>query len=242
MLLNPPEKIISHRGASAYAPENTLAAFNKALELGSHYIEFDVMLSKDEEPFVFHDLFLDRTTNGHGEFAATEANDLNNLDAGQWFSSDFYSEKIPHFQKVLEWLNHHPVQANIELKPSPGTTEQTAIIVAEHLKKHWSPEKPLPLISSFDYIALKLFKKLVPECPLGLLIHTWEPNWKILAEEIKATSININKWILTKTRVKAIKDAGYLVLAYTVNRKKQAEKLLHWGVDAIFSDYPDLLT
>lgn len=234
-------KVISHRGASGHAPENTLASFNKAIELGSSCVEFDVMLSSDEEPFVFHDFSLARTTNGRGNFGKATSSYLSTLDAGQWFSSDFLGEKIPHFHQVLMWLGEHSVQANIEIKPYPGTTEQTTRVVLNYIKRYWPANKPWPLISSFEYEALELCHKHAPELPLGLLLHRWQPNWQSLAQRINASSINLNQSILTQSRIQEIKEAGYSLLAYTVNKKQQAEELLNWGVDAVFSDYPDLL-
>lgn len=235
-------QIIGHRGASAYAPENTMAAFNKALTLGCRFIEFDVMCSADGEPFVFHDENLKRTTNGRGSFGLVQASYIDSLDAGQWFSRRFRHEKIPHLRDVLKWLAFSEVQANIEIKPYPGTTEQTTITVLSHINRYWPQHKDLPLVSSFDWNALVLSRSIAPEMPLGLLLHEWNENWQQKAEQLHCDSIHLNHKILTQERVQAIKKQGYLVLAYTVNRKRLANKLFSWGIDAIFSDYPDLLT
>ncbi|MGC1183235.1 glycerophosphodiester phosphodiesterase [Legionella sp.] len=235
------EKIIGHRGASAYAPENTLAAFNKAVEMGCRFIEFDVMCSVDGEPFVFHDDTLKRTTNGRGEIGHVESSYLQTLDAGSWFSRRFKGVHIPHFKEVLEWLFVTNVQANIEIKPYPGTDEQTAITVLSHINRYWPAEKDLPLVSSFSWKALVMCRNVAPEMPLGLLFHVWDEQWLQKAQELDCFSIHFNRRILTADRVKAVKDAGYVVCAYTLNRKRQANKLFKWGVDAVFSDYPDLL-
>ncbi|ASQ46489.1 glycerophosphodiester phosphodiesterase [Legionella clemsonensis] len=236
------EKIIGHRGASAYAPENTLAAFDKALALGCRYLEFDVMVSADGEPFVFHDETLKRTTNGQGEIGLVTAEYLQSLDAGRWFSRRYRGEKIPHFREALEWLTFSDVQANIEIKPYPGTTEQTTVAVLSYINRYWPQNKPLPLISSFDLAALTLCRSLAPEMPLGLLLDQWDKNWLQKAKDLLCYSIHYNKRALTAARVREIKEQGYLVLVYTVNRRRQAKKLFEWGVDAVFSDYPDLLS
>ncbi len=235
------EKIIGHRGASAYAPENTLAAFNKALDMGCRFVEFDVMCSADGEPFVFHDDKLKRTTNGRGEIGQVVSTYLQSLDAGSWFSRQFKGEQIPHFKEVLAWLVAANVQANIEIKPYPGTDDQTAVTVLSHLNRYWPEGKDLPLVSSFSWDALMMCRNLAPEMPLGLLVHTWDEQWLQKAKQLACFSIHFNRRILTAARVQAVKDAGYLVCAYTVNRKRQANKLFQWGVDAVFSDYPDLL-
>ena len=129
-------QIIGHRGASAYAPENTMASFRWAQFMGCHYIEFDVMLSADGHPFVFHDETLNRTTNGRGKFGMMSAEYIQSLDAGKWFSRQFINEKIPSLQTVLEWLLMSDVKANIEIKPYPGTTEQTTVAVLTHLNRY----------------------------------------------------------------------------------------------------------
>ncbi|RUR12045.1 glycerophosphodiester phosphodiesterase [Legionella sp. km772] len=236
------DKIIGHRGASAYAPENTLAAFDKALAMGCQIIEFDVMCSEDGEPFLIHDDSLKRTTNGKGDVGKVDAAYLQSLDAGSWFSKQYKGEPIPHFKEALKWLAFSPMQANIEIKPYPGTVEQTTTAVLSALNRYWPADKPLPLLSSFEWDALVLCRSIAPEMPLGLLLHEWDEQWLAKAKQLDCYSIHFNRKILTAERVKEVKEQGYIVCAYTVNRKRLANKLFKWGVDAVFSDYPDLLT
>lgn len=233
--------IIAHRGASAYAPENTIAAFDLALAYGCQWVEFDVMLSCDQEPFVFHDETLTRTTNGHGYVSEVEAAYLQSLDAGRWFSNQFSGEKIPHFRAVLQWLIDSNMNANIEIKPAAGHAEATAKAVLTYLKQYWPSDRPYPLVSSFDLTALTVCRRLLPTLPLGFLMHAWNESWQKEAELLACTTVHVNHRLLTAERVKVIKNSGFFVLSYTVNRKPQAKKLLSWGVDALFSDYPDLL-
>lgn len=235
------DKVIGHRGASAYAPENTLASFDKALALGCRFIEFDVMCSVDGEPFIFHDDRLKRTTNGKGDLGLVDKNYLESLDAGSWFSRKFKGERIPHFKEALKWLSFSDVQANVEIKPYPGCGEQTAVAVLSHIHRYWPQNKPLPLVSSFDYEVLTLCHSIAPEMPLGLLLDEWDDQWLQKAKQLHCVSIHFNRKILTAERVKAVKEQSFLVCAYTVNRKRLANKLFGWGVDSIFSDYPDLL-
>lgn len=235
------ELVIGHRGAAAYAPENTMASFNKALALGCRFIEFDVMLSADGEPFIIHDDSLKRTTNGSGEVGLVMADYLNSLDAGTWFSKRFSGEKLPHLRDVIQWLIFTNMHANIEIKPYPGKAEETTVAILSHINRYWPQNKPLPLLSSFEHEALTLCRTLAPEMPIGLLFHEWEKNWLKKARDLECYSIHCNRRILTQSRVKEIKDAGYKLFAYTVNSKRQAKKLMDWGLDAVFSDYPDLL-
>ncbi len=236
------ERIIGHRGACAYAPENTLTSFEKARALGCRMIEFDVMLSADGEAFVFHDETLNRTTNGRGQFGLAGAEYLQSLDAGSWFSENYRAEKIPTLCEALAWLVSNNMQANIEIKPYPGTTEQTTTAVLSHLNRYWPQETPLPLLSSFDLRVLTMCRSIAPEMPLGLLLHEWQENCLQTARDLSCFSVHLNRRILTRARVQAIKQHDYKVCAYTINRKRQANKLFGWGVDAIFSDYPDLLS
>ncbi|WP_419418764.1 glycerophosphodiester phosphodiesterase [Legionella sp. D16C41] len=233
--------VIGHRGASAYAPENTFAAFNKALALGCHFIEFDVMLSSDNEPFIIHDEVLERTTNGQGGVGLVTAAYLKSLDAGLWFSKQFHHEGIPHFRDVLIWLYENDVHANIEIKPYPGTSEQTATVILDYLKRFWPQNKSLPLVSSFDFSVLTICCNKAPHIPLGLLLDAWDDQWLDKAQALNCFSIHINELSLTKERVQTIKENSYQLYVYTVNGKERAKELLHWGVDAVFSDYPDLL-
>lgn len=233
--------VIGHRGAAAYAPENTLASFNKAQRLGCDFIEFDVMLSADGHPFVFHDETLKRTTNGRGDFGKVNKEYIQSLDAGRWFSKQFLAEKIPSFSTALMWLLSTHVKANIEIKPYPGTTEQTTIAVLKELNTFWPENRPLPLVSSFDFDALTLCRSLSPELPLGLLLDKWQEDCLKQARNLDCYSIHLSTRAATPERVRAIKAEGFSVYVYTVNRPSQALKLLKWGVDAVFSDYPDLL-
>lgn len=218
-----------------------MAAFEKAVELGSLCLEFDVMLSADEQPFVFHDDHLWRTSNGRGDIGQVNAEYLQSLDAGGWFARRFRGEKIPHLREVLIWLVEVGITANIEIKPYPGTSEQTTIAVLSHINQYWPHSKPSPLISSFDLNALKLARSLAPELPLGLLFHKWDKDWLIKAKDLQAYSVHVHKSALNKARVEEIKAAGFRLYIYTVNRRRQARKFFLWGADAVFSDYPDLL-
>jgi glycerophosphoryl diester phosphodiesterase len=235
-------QVIAHRGASAYAPENTMAAFQKAFDLGARFVEFDVMLSVDGHPFIFHDDTLKRTTNGRGDFGKVTAEYIQSLDAGRWFSRRYAQEKVPSFLTVLEWLiANEAVQANIEIKPYPGTAEQTTMVVLTYLNRYWPADKPLPLVSCFDPDVLTLCRQLSPEMPLGLLMHKWQPDWLLMAKALDCKSVHLNYSTVTRARLEEIKIKGYLVYVYTINHRRRARRLLEMGVDAIFSDYPDLL-
>ena len=114
---NPP--VIAHRGASVYAPENTLAAFTKAAQLNIKWVEFDVMQAACGEPIIFHDETLDRTTNAKGDVSQQPYAYLQTLDAGTWFHPRFAGERIPTLKQVLQFLRDTKIAANIEIKALP---------------------------------------------------------------------------------------------------------------------------
>lgn len=234
------ERLIAHRGASAYAPENTLTAFKKAVAMGLRSIEFDVMLSKDGEPFIFHDETLERTTNGQGEFGHVASDYVRTLDAGSWFSKVFIGEPVPPLNTVLTWLAQNEIHANLEIKPFPGCTQETTLATLQSIHRCWPHHDERLLISSFDIDALRLCRQFEPEMRLGLLLDKWQEDSLLCAKDLNCVSIHLNRKIATQARVTHLKNLGFLVYAYTVNRKREALRLLSWGVDALFTNYPDL--
>ena len=234
-------KLIAHRGASAYAPENTLAAFKKAHELGAKMIEFDIMLTIDDVAVVIHDQDIKRTTDGRGLVKDFTFEALENFNACKRFKRDYPNEKIPSLQAVLTFLSDHQIAANIEVKPSKGLEQETVVRVLADINQYY-PDNSLPiLMSSFNYDVLCLIREYAPEIPLGFLMDEWLDDWHQRASVIECETINANYKILTRSRIASIKEKGYKLLSYTVNRTRKAQKLLDWGVDGIFTDYPDLL-
>lgn len=238
-LLNFHPPVIAHRGASAYAPENTMAAFTKAAQLGIKWIEFDVMQASCGEPVIFHDDLLERTTNGKGEVDEHAYAFLRSLDAGKWFDSAFSGERIPSLGAVIEFLRHTKLSANVEIKAKPGHEEKLIVRVLEDLSEFMATDTSTILFSSFSLDALHLLRKHSPTCLLGLLLHEWLPDWKALCLSLQCVSVHVNHEILTRDDALAIKQMDKALLCYTVNEVKRARELYSWGVDAIFTDVPD---
>lgn len=234
------DNIIGHRGASAYAPENTIKSFQVAKDLGCRCVEFDVSQSVDKKLFVFHDDSLERTTNGTGDIAHVSFEYLKSLDAGSWFGKEFLGVKIPTLDEALAWLIKNDMHANIEIKATRDALEITKEVL-KSINYYWSRDRELPVVSSFDYSALLFCYETNPNLPLGLLFDILPDDWLQLAKQINCDSININQKIVTKKLVDNILDNGFKVYVYTVNNVDLAKKILNWGVSAIFSDYPDLL-
>lgn len=237
--INPP--VFAHRGANQYAPENTIAAFLKAQELGVRWVEFDVMLSKDQQVVVFHDDKLNRTSTGKGYVHALTYEDLRTLDAGSWFNRLFKEEKIPSFIEVIDFLKKHNMGANVEIKAFPGMEILTVEKVLTIMEAEWSADMLPPLISSFSLLALQTVKKISNKFYLGLLLDKWIKNWKDNADLLQCASVHLNQKIATPARVSEIKSAGFQVYCYTVNDRMRAEELFDMGVDALFSDWPDVV-
>lgn len=233
--------IIGHRGASGYAPENTLISMQKAYELGARWVEFDVMLAGCGEPIIMHDYTLERTTNGKGVVEEMDIQALSKLDCGSWFSHEFKGEKIPTLALLLQHLAPLKLGINIELKPTIGKEQQTALAVLTELENYWPGHCPVPLISSFSTCALKSIFEQNKYINLGLIIDYWQDNWSKIVDQFKGVSLHVNHAILTPERVDQVKKTGRHLLAYTVNHKERAKELIDWGVDAVFTDYPDLL-
>jgi glycerophosphoryl diester phosphodiesterase len=244
--------IIAHRGATALAPENTMAAFEIARRAGITVFEFDVLPTSDDELVVIHDKTVNRTTDGSGNVWEHTLNELQALDAGSWFGNEFLGECIPTLEQVLKFLNEHELKANLELKPT-GNAEldiHTATLTAEALADlpdadALLEEKSL-VLSSFSYPALKALKKLNPKLTLNyaLEVEDWDQDITAHLDDLKDNfealmpyGIIINQECLTQAHVDTIhKLLCNNILAHTVNDKLRANELFSWGVLAVFSD------
>lgn len=228
--------VIAHRGASRYAPENTLAAFRKAKALGAQWVEFDVMLTACGEAVVIHDETLERTTNGKGNVCDYDYNALKTLDAGSWFDPAFSHEKIPTFKEVMDCLRAEQLAANVEIKPLVGWEEATTKKVLADIKAYWTVDMMPPLISSFSIPTLQWVRQLLPDALIGLLIDEWFVGWEAVCQQLQCVSVNLNQAIVNPDKVHEIHAMNRSVLCYTVNDPLRANTLMAWGVDAVFSD------
>lgn len=234
-------KLIAHRGAALYAPENTLASLKKAAEIGAEWVEFDVMLTKHHEPIVFHDARLDRTTNGRGFVRNSDYSVISGLDAGNWFAKDFAGERVP---TLSEWLNTTAslnLGLNLEMKATRWNARMLAQTVAIELAQNLPRSHAAPLISSSSRYCLKAMRERGAHYLLGYITDSWRKNWQSILAESDCISLHINHNVLTEKRIREVKEKNYLLLAYTVNDRKRAEELFAMGVDSIFSDDPQLL-
>jgi glycerophosphoryl diester phosphodiesterase len=236
-------KIIAHRGASAVAPENTLAAFKEAIRVGADMIELDVRLSSDGAMMVFHDQDLSRTTDGNGPVEKRRLAELRELDAGSWFSDEFIGEGIPTLEEVIQTIFPSRIELCIEIKIDPGREELRDKLVTDTLEIIESTRfQDRTTIVSFDRESISLSKAICPEIRNGLIFHR-EEVWTECEEEgyagIDALSVCWN--IVTAPRVAAAHRAGRKVIAWTIDREEELNLILPLSVDALASNNPEWL-
>lgn len=235
-------KIIGHRGACGYAPENTIESIYTAYDMGLEWVEIDVKLTKDQVPIIFHDKELNRTTNGSGYVAEKDYDYIKQLEAGSWFSESFAGIKIPTLDEILEVIIELNLGLNLEIKSCPGREKETAEIALDHLSQVWDDHDKI-LISSFSHVSLETALDMASDWPRGLLIKADEflPNWKELSDYLEVTTLNIEDELVTQSLVHEISDYEKKILVYTINSPERARELQSLGVDSIFTDYPDLI-
>lgn len=234
-------KVIGHRGAKAYAPENTLAAIHVAADLGIEWVEIDVKLTKDGTAIIFHDDELDRCTNMSGLVAHTDWQTICELDAGTWFSESFMGERIPTLEQALDVILERNLGVNLEIKPCPGREKDTAEVMMDIASRIWPDDKPPPLVSSFSHVSLESALDMLPEWPRGLLMEDQLENWKEIADYLQAATINIDGRKASREEIEDYIDTRRPVMAYTINDPLLAQNLIRWGVDSVFSDCPDTI-
>jgi glycerophosphoryl diester phosphodiesterase len=234
-------KVIGHRGARGYAPENTLASIHTAADLGIEWVELDVKLTKDDQPIIFHDEDLVRCTGHQGLVKDFTLEEIRELDAGSWFGESFMGEKIPTLEEALEAILARGMGVNLEIKPCPGREVETAEVMLDVATRIWPEDIPPPLVSSFQNVSLETALDMMPDWPRGALIDKFIPNWKDFVQFLEVTTININGGTATEEQVDAYLELQKPVLAYTINDPRRAKELLRWGVDGFFSDVPDVI-
>lgn len=231
-------KIIAHRGAPREAPENTLASFRRAKALGATWVEFDVALTLDARPVIFHDDELERTSDGQGLLAETEFEAVKHLDAGSWFDRTFAGEPIPTLEETLELLAELGLGFNMELKTDFGREAQLAQVALPLARDMWPANLPTPLISSFARTAVAAAREIAPDWPMDVIYDRVPAEWSEDAKVLELAAIGANHKHLSREQVMEIRGSGLKLSAYTVNETNRAATLFQWGVDAIFTDVP----
>jgi glycerophosphoryl diester phosphodiesterase len=225
MLQLPP--VVGHRGAAAYALENTLESFREAKRRGAAWVEIDVKLTADGVPIVMHDASLARTMQVDHMVARTKAADLPPL--------------VPSFEAAIECFRELGLGCNVEIKPCEGREAETARVTVETLRRHWPAALPAPLLSSFKDVSLAAARDTAPEFARALLIDVLADDWQSRAVAVEAVGVNTNGKKLTAPRAVEIRRAGFMLGVYTINDGDVARALVGMGVQCVITDAPDTI-
>jgi glycerophosphoryl diester phosphodiesterase len=231
----------AHRGASHEAPENTLAAFLLAAELGADGIELDVQLSKDGELVVIHNFALESTTDGQGPVQGKTLAELKELDAGAWFDPVFAGQRLPTLQEVLDTVGQR-LLLNIELKTPSLRNDSLAAATVRLLEDNHFQDRVV--VSSFNPLVLQRVRRLNPWIPLGLL---YAPDVPIILRRawfrhlLRPAALHPHHSMVDDRYVRWARKRGYRIHTWTVDDPGQMWQLMRQGVDIIITNRPDLL-
>ena len=247
----PPFTAAAHRGASSYAPENTLAAFEVALAQGAAWLETDVQLTADGVPVLMHDTTLVRTTDARrmfpdrapwrvGDFTLEE---IRTLDAGSWFDAEFAGERVPTLSELVALARGTEAGLLVELKAParhPGIERAVIDELAAFPGYIAHPgERSRLTVMSFDWEAMRAYAALSPRTPIGLLGAP--PASALPRYAVWASQVNPGKKGLDPAYIEAAHSAGLDVNVWTVNDRKTMRALLDAGADGIITNRPDVL-
>ena len=224
---------VGHRGASAYAPENTVAAFDEAIRLGAKAVEFDLRLTADGFPVVLHDELVDRTTNGKGPVSGYNRFDLLRLDAGSWMHARFSGTRIPTLEEALLAIGPH-ARPVIEIK-----TAISAELVLRALRRYDLEDDAL--VISFVEEWLVPFRKASRDLAIGLLVDAWSGEIPARARNLAAEVVVVNVDVLGTGQVAACEAQGLEVWCYTANDVGMVAACAAMGVTGIITDRPDFI-
>jgi glycerophosphoryl diester phosphodiesterase len=232
--------IFAHRGSSALAPENTLTAFQYAVDQQADGIELDVHLTADGEVVVIHDADLSRTTDGSGMVYEKNLAEIKKLDAGGWFGTEFSGEQIPTLTEALELIGGR-LLVNIELKGPGFFKSELPVKVIEVVRRYSFIDRLI--ISSFNPWQLHEIKRLIPELKIGMLI----PPGRFSEVSRALSKLLVAPWAyhphfrsVTPAFCQRVEREGRRILAYTVNKAEDIKRLSGLGVFGIFTDDPSI--
>lgn len=229
--------VLAHRGASGFAPENTIAAFQKAIEKGADGFELDVQLTKDNQLIIHHDFELGRTTTGEGFIKDLSLSYIKEQDAGSWLNEHYKGEKVPTLDEFFEFVPKG-LLINLEIKTLAIDDRDIAKYVVECIKKHQREDDCI--ISSFNHTVLEKVQKY-STIRTGALVYS---RLLSVSEYFKYLPVYSAHLAIENTDAKIIREiqnAGVKVFVWTVNLKETAEMLKKYGVDGVITNYPGLI-
>lgn len=227
--------VIGHRGAAGYAPENTMASFERGISLRADAIELDVHPTSDGELVVIHDPTLERTTNGSGFVSAHTLAQIRELDAGSWFAPSFKDVRVPTLNEILDWA-HGRTKVVIEIKQGPIFYPNIVELLIAALDR--ADMRGEVLVISFDHFSVQRVKQLAPDIMTGVLYAGRCVNPVALARDAGADALMPHWALLTKEEVVTAHAAG-LFIAPWGGPEQDYRFILATGVDAVAADFPD---
>lgn len=233
-MASPAPAVIAHRGASAEAPEHTIAAFELALEQGADGLALEVHLSADEHPVVFSDFTVERTTDGAGVLAGLPVRQLKRLDAGGWRGRRFAGQRVQTLQEVLERFRDR-TRFWLELKGGPAVYPGLEERVVSTIEIYDVIDRVL--VQSFDRAVLEAVRRLQPDLRVGLLMAQ-APLDRTALEPGGRQAICPAVEVCSEELVAAIRDAGRKCYVWKVHEPALADRLVKWGVNGIITDRP----
>ncbi|MEK3793585.1 glycerophosphodiester phosphodiesterase [Paenibacillus sp. FSL R7-0204] len=249
-IIEPADKVytIAHRGASGYAPENTIPAFELAREMGADSIELDIHLTKDLIPVVIHDETVNRTTSGKGFVKNMSLEQIRQLDAGSWFNQDYpmfardlYTGlTVPTLEEVFETFGKD-INYMIEIK-EPASELGIEAILNETILKYDLAKRVS--VHSFSAASLRKLHAINPDIPLYQLVWNDYAATRVTQSYLDtvktyAVGISPNFQGISAAYVAQVKRAGLKIIPYTVNYQLNMDKAYSWGVDGVHTNYPD---
>lgn len=232
-------KNIAHRGFKGKYPENTMLSFKKAIEVGADGIEFDVQLTKDNEVVIIHDETLDRTTDGKGYLKDYTLDEIKKLNASICFEKEFGFNDIPTLEEYFIMVGNEDIISNIELKNSIFPYEGMEEKVCDLISRYDMESKVI--ISSFNHHSIMKVKEINKNIECGLLVASCIVNPGEYVKGLGIENFHPTAYCLTNDEVSKIQSLGIKVNAWLGNIDVDFSDLIATGVDAIISDYPDVV-
>ncbi len=232
---------IAHRGASGHAPENTMVAFCRAVELGARFIETDLQLTRDARVIAIHDFTLERTTSGTGQAHMLPLDQIRALDAGSWFgdgaAKPYAGERVPTLEEILDFAKEHDVIFYLEIKSGPAWGIEHVVVAT--LRDYSASARVV--ILSFDPSTLDSVHRLDSTMMTGLLCENSSGDLVERTVRAGARQLVARGDLITAAVIDKAHRAGLQVVAWTINEVEQMRQLIATGVDGIITDYPDRL-
>ncbi|MEX3008218.1 glycerophosphodiester phosphodiesterase family protein [Hoeflea sp. TYP-13] len=233
--------LLAHRGASLYAPENTLQAVELAAKMGAKWIETDVQVTADNELVVIHDLELERTTNGAGFVALHTLEQIRALDAGSWFGNKISGYQVPTLQEFVACIVDNDLNLQLELKELPGRENDIADRVCSEIADIWPFERRKLFLSGFSERCLKRVARNLPDVPRAIALLCIPEDPDAYAAETGAQIIHVQDKFVDEEALRTIRASSMEFGVATVNDPERAKYLLNSGVTSILTDDPLLL-